>query len=159
MYFSFSKETDLEIDRVLNVSPMAIWRCWSEPDLLQKWFCPKPALAEEARINPTPGGEFYTRLRSPNGNIVETSGCVLAASPARLMVISDRLSPGFHPRRSGFLTTVIMLSAEVVGTRYIARALHTTPDQKKKHEDMGFHDGWGRAITQLGELAQQLDRG
>ena len=158
MYLSFSEETDLEIDMVLIASPEAVWRCWSEVDLFKQWFCPKPAVVDDARIDPRPGGEFFSRMRTPNGKIVETSGCFLAASPARMLAYTDALAPGFHPRQSGFLTTVILLSADAVGTRYVARALHATPEQKRLHEDMGFHDGWGRSIKQLGELARQVER-
>ena len=159
LFFSFNEETDLEIDQVLIASPMSVWRCWTETDLFMKWFAPKPATVEEARINPRPGGEFFTRMRSPSGRTVETSGCFLAASPGRMLAFTDALGPGFHPRRSGFLTTVILLTSDAVGTRYVARALHATEEQKKKHEDMGFFDGWKRTIGQLGELARQVDKG
>ncbi|WP_373050992.1 SRPBCC family protein, partial [Thalassovita aquimarina] len=158
VFFSFSEETDLEIDRVLIASPEAVWRCWSDPALFKQWFSPKPAVVDEVRLDLQPGGEFFTRMRSPKGKVVESTGCFLALSPGRLIAYTDTLGPGFHPRGKGFLTTVIMMSADPVGTRYIARALHATPEQKKKHEDMGFQDGWGRVITQLGELARQIDR-
>lgn len=35
------------------------------------------------------------------------------------------------------------------GTHYIAAALHRDEESHKQHEDMGFHDGWGKALDQL----------
>ena len=29
-------------------------------------------------------------------------------------------------------------------------------NDRKKHEDMGFHDGWGTALNQLVEVAKSL---
>lgn len=88
--------------------------------------------------------------------MVESTGCFLTLSPGRLIAYTDALGPGFHPRGKGFMTTVILLCSDVTGTRYINRARHAGAEQK--HEEMGFRDGWGRVISQLGDLAQQMDR-
>ena len=42
------------------------------------------------------------------------------------------------------------------GTRYAARLLHKNATDSKKHEDMGFHEGWGRTIDQLAALVERL---
>jgi integrase len=42
------------------------------------------------------------------------------------------------------------------GTRYTARCLHKHDADRKKHEDMGFFDGWGTMIQQMQEVAQSL---
>jgi uncharacterized protein YndB with AHSA1/START domain len=39
-------------------------------------------------------------------------------------------------------------------TRYVARALHGDPEARKRHEEMGFHHGWGAALDQLVELVR-----
>ena len=42
MEMLFDPETDLELVRVMSASPAAIWRCLTEPALLEEWFCPSP---------------------------------------------------------------------------------------------------------------------
>ena len=42
------------------------------------------------------------------------------------------------------------------GTRYTARAMHVNAEDTKKHADMGFHDGWGKALDQLVAMAGEL---
>jgi uncharacterized protein YndB with AHSA1/START domain len=49
---------------------------------------------------------------------------------------------------------VITLEPAGYGTRYVARAIHGDPEARKKHEDMGFHDGWSAVLDQLVELAK-----
>lgn len=39
-------------------------------------------------------------------------------------------------------------------TRYTARALHWTEEDRKKHEEMGFEPGWNACLDQLVELMQ-----
>lgn len=156
MFLPFDPKADLEIDRVIMATPANVWRCWTEPDLLKQWFCPKPVEMEEVRLDPRPGGEFYARMRTPSGKSVVTDGCVLNFSPEKMLVITDALSPGFHPRKRSFLTTVVLLSPEVLGTRYIIRALHDDEAGRIAHENMGFYEGWGRSTDQLEELAKSL---
>jgi uncharacterized protein YndB with AHSA1/START domain len=35
------------------------------------------------------------------------------------------------------------------GTKYSALAMHGDEADAKKHAQMGFHDGWGKALDQL----------
>ena len=41
-------------------------------------------------------------------------------------------------------------------TRYTARALHWTKENREAHEKMGFHQGWGVAADQMTALARTL---
>ncbi|MBV9045994.1 MAG: SRPBCC domain-containing protein, partial [Alphaproteobacteria bacterium] len=41
-------------------------------------------------------------------------------------------------------------------TRYTARVLHWTAEDKAQHEQMGFHTGWGQCADQLEALAKTL---
>lgn len=54
------------------------------------------------------------------------------------------------------MTSIVTMEDEDGGTRYVARALHRNPADSRKHEEMGFYDGWSRVIDQLGRLAETL---
>lgn len=43
-----------------------------------------------------------------------------------------------------------------VSTRYTAVAVHGNEDTRKKHEEMGFHEGWGQVFDQMVEYVQSL---
>jgi uncharacterized protein YndB with AHSA1/START domain len=40
------------------------------------------------------------------------------------------------------------------GTEYSATAMHRDVADRDKHEQLGFHDGWGTVTRQLAELAE-----
>jgi uncharacterized protein YndB with AHSA1/START domain len=46
-------------------------------------------------------------------------------------------------------TAVILLEAHGSRTKYTAIVIHGDEDSRKRHQDMGFHDGWGKALDQL----------
>lgn len=51
---------------------------------------------------------------------------------------------------------MIQLAPEGKRTRYTAIAMHATAADRKRHEEMGFHEGWGKALDQLVDLAKEL---
>jgi uncharacterized protein YndB with AHSA1/START domain len=54
------------------------------------------------------------------------------------------------------MTAIVELEAVGEQTRYRATVLHADEATKKKHEDMGFADGWGKALDQLVAHVQSL---
>ena len=54
------------------------------------------------------------------------------------------------------MTGIFLLADDGAGTRYTARCLHKDDADRKKHEEMGFFDGWGTMIQQMEEVAQSL---
>ncbi|WP_372604821.1 SRPBCC family protein [Actibacterium sp.] len=156
MPITFNPETDLELVRTLNASPEALYRCWTEADLLKQWFCPAPVTVPKAVLDPRPGGRFYTLMRLPDGTELSNDGSYLIADPAGRIAFTDSLHAGFRPSGAGFMTAVITFDPSENGTRYVARVLHATAEDRAKHEEMGFHQGWDIATRQLEALAGTL---
>lgn len=154
---------ELKLERQYDASPATVWRCLTEPELLKQWFAPKPVVITELKLELFPGGTFKLAMDVPDfGLIDEPAGCVLVVEPQARLVWTSSLGPGFQPMRHGDgpmefpMTAEMTLTARDGGTHYVARALHANPEDGKKHEGMGFYDGWGTTADQLGELAKTL---
>jgi uncharacterized protein YndB with AHSA1/START domain len=70
-------ELDLVLERVVDVPPALVWRAWTEPERLKRWFTPKPWQTVECEIDLRPGGIFRTTMRSPEGEDTPHVGCYL----------------------------------------------------------------------------------
>lgn len=68
----------------------------------------------------------------------------------------DALLPGWRPAPEPFFTAVVTLQPRGAGTLYTATAIHRDPEGRKRHEEMGFHDGWGLVLDQLVAFAKTL---
>jgi hypothetical protein len=55
-------------------------------------------------------------------------------------------------------TAVISLEPHGNRTKYTALVIHADPESRKKHEEMGFHEGWGSALDQLVAAAKEILR-
>lgn len=146
---------DLVLERTVPVSPAKVWRAWTEPEQLKKWFCPRPWQVTECDIVLRPGGRFFTVMEGPNGEVSPGEGCYLEVVPNERLVWTDWLLPGFRPAGKGFMVGMLLLEPDGAGgTRYTAIARHADPESAEQHAAMGFHHGWGAALDQLVELAQ-----
>ncbi len=151
--FQFNPRLDLKIERVVNVSREQIWKAWTEPELLKKWFCPAPWKVSEAEVDLRPGGLFKTVLQSPEGEQFQNVGCFLEIIPNERLVWTDAMVSGYRPSEKSFFTGVLILEDQPGGgTKYIAYGLHKNAEDRKQHEDMGFEKGWATALDQMVQL-------
>ena len=140
---------DLVLERVVDVSRELVWAAWTQPEHIKKWFTPAPWTTTDCEIDLRPGGIFRTTMRSPEGKEFPNIGCYLEVVPNERLVFTDALLPGYRPSEEPFFTGIITLEPHGTGTRYTAIAKHRDEAGRKRHEEMGFHDGWGKALDQL----------
>lgn len=88
-------------------------------------------------------------MKGPEGAEMDNSGCYLQVIVNELLVWTDGLLPGFRPKNGGFITAKLIFESIPGGTKYTAVVLHNNEDDRKKHQDMGFEDGWGLMLKQL----------
>lgn len=153
---------DLVLERTVAVPPELVWMAWTVPEHLMPWFTPRPWTTTECEIDLRPGGMFRTVMQSPEGERFPNLGCYLEVVPQRRLVWTDALEPGFRPSRVEpgpncpfHFTATILIEAAGSGTKYTAIAQHKDDGSRRKHEEMGFHDGWGAALDQLVAYVKQ----
>jgi uncharacterized protein YndB with AHSA1/START domain len=70
--------------------------------------------------------------------------------------VDGRAAAGLPPIGRAFLHGVVLLESDGKGgTNYTAIAIHRDEDARKKHEAMGFHEGWGQVYDQLIEFIKK----
>lgn len=148
---------DLIITRTLQAPRQALWRAWSDPDLLKEWWCPKPWTTEVKAFDLRPGGAFHTLMRGPEGGVSDNPGCFLEVVPQARIVMTSMLTADWRPATPWLgMTAIITMEDDGAGCRYTARVMHPDEATRAKHEKMGFFEGWGTVITQLEAFAQTL---
>lgn len=147
----------LVLTRIIDAPPEKVYRCWTEPELLKQWFAPRPWSTPHAELDLRPGGSSLVVMRSPEGQEFPNPGVYLEVIPNRKLVFTDAYVKAWEPSKKPFFTGIITFEDEGAGkTRYTARALHWTDEDREKHEKMGFHEGWGICANQLEEVARKL---
>lgn len=147
----------LILRRVLKAPRPLVWDCWTRPEHLVRWFCPRPHRVTEAFVDLRPGGRFAFTLEV-EGKLHHHENSYLAMVPGESLIFTDLMTAGWRPAETPFLsyTAEVRLEDHPEGTLYTATARHRTPEQALRHDEMGFSDGWGTCADQLEELARTL---
>lgn len=149
-------DRELVLTRLLDAPREALYRAWTEPELIKQWFAPKPWTVADAKTDVRPGGETFVTMRSPEGEEFPSSGVYLEVVPNEKLVFTDAYGAGWQPSRKPFFTAIVTFADEGGKTRYIATARHWTAEDRQAHEAMGFHQGWNLCADQLEALARTL---
>lgn len=148
---------ELVLMREIDAPREKIFRAWTEPDLLKEWFCPKPWGVSHAELDVRAGGASLIVMSGPNGEVVENRGVYLDVVPNEKLVFTDAFTTAWVPSEKPFMTGIILLEPLGDGrTKYTAIARHWTDEDKRRHEAMGFHEGWGAAADQLAALVATI---
>jgi uncharacterized protein YndB with AHSA1/START domain len=149
---------DLVLERVIDVPRERVWAAWTTPELVKQWFTPEPWKTVDCEIDLRPGGVFRTVMRSPEGQEFPGTGCYLEVVEPEKLVWTATMGPGYRPVKESDLpfTAVLLFEPQGKGTKYTAVAIHADEEGRKKHEEMGFHQGWGKALDQLVALVKKL---
>jgi uncharacterized protein YndB with AHSA1/START domain len=157
---TFNSLLDLKLERIIDVPPSSVWRAYTEPELLKKWFCPAPWKTIDAEIDLRPGGIFRTTFQSPEGHEFPNLGCYLETIKNERIVWTNAMLPGFRPAavnatggdgapEFSFTAFIEMLPHGSAQTHYRATVIHASEASCKTHAAMGFEGGWGAALDQL----------
>lgn len=155
MMSAANPELDLTISRIIKAPPLLVWRAWSDPKSFAQWWIPAPTKCRVIDMDLRPGGSFVTQMSEEGRPFVpHLAGCFLEIVHSERIVFTNALTGNYRPAEQGFMTAVIMFKEHVEGTEYISVAMHKDRADRNKHEELGFHDGWGTVVAQLAALVE-----
>ena len=153
---SDSANLELVLTRIIDATPEKIYKAWTDPELLKRWFAPLPYTTPVAELDVRPGGANFIVMRSPEGVDMPNRGVYLEVVPNKRLVFTDAYTRAWEPSEHPFMTVVLTFEDLGGKTKYTARVLHWTVADREKHEQMGFHQGWGQCADQLAAVAASI---
>jgi uncharacterized protein YndB with AHSA1/START domain len=148
---------ELVIARRIAAPAAALYRCWTDPELIPQWFCPKPWRAHVVSMDVRPGGASKMVFNGPDGESFPNGGVFLEVVPGKKLVFTDAFADGWRTTENPMFVGVITFEDAGDGeTLYVARARHWSEEACQRHREMGFEQGWGICAEQMEALAQTL---
>jgi uncharacterized protein YndB with AHSA1/START domain len=151
-----SAKHELVLELILDAPKEKLYRGWTEPELMKKWFAPRPWTTPKVDVDVRPGGKSSVTMRSPEGQDFPNPGQYLEVVPNRKIVFTDAFTGDWVPKEGApfFVGEVTFEDAGPGKTKYTAKARHWTEEARAQHEQMGFVPGWTQCAKQLEELAK-----
>lgn len=147
---------DLVLTRLIDAPREKLYRAWTDPALLTQWFAPKPWSTPRAETDLRIGGSSTIVMADENGTEYPNTGQYLEIVPNEKLVFTDAFVGDWKPSAKPFMTVVLTFEDKGGKTLYTATVRHWTVEDRKAHEQMGFHEGWGLCANQLEELVARI---
>jgi uncharacterized protein YndB with AHSA1/START domain len=157
MHSENANSYELTLTRIIDAPPEKVYRAWTEPELMKQWFAPLPFTTPVVEADVRPGGSNLVVMRDPEGRDYPNRGVYLEVVKNQKLVMTDAYTSAWQPSAKPFMTLILTFEEMDKGkTKYTARALHWTEEDRATHEQMGFHEGWGQCADQLAALVARM---
>lgn len=154
-----ASENEIVIARVINAPRESVFKAWTEPERLKRWWGPKGFTTPYCKVDLRPGGVFHYCMRSPEGRDYWGIGVYREIVRPERIVYSDSfadaqgnpvppshygMSPG-HPSE----TLVTVTFSEREGKTELTLR-HSIPESVPERK--GAQQGWSEMLERLEEL-------
>ena len=139
-------ERTLVIERTFKASPERVFRAWTDPAILAKWWGPAGFTTPQLSLDVRPGGAWRTVMRSPDGNPHAVSGVFREINPPNRLVISWAWE---EDGKRGHETEIeLTFSADEEGTRMrLVQRIFQSSQARDNHRW-----GWSESFDKLAQL-------
>jgi uncharacterized protein YndB with AHSA1/START domain len=79
----------LVIERTFDAKRERVWRAWSEPEQIMRWWGPQYFTSPSCKIDFRVGGRYLFCMRSPEGKDFWSAGVFLAITPFNRIAYTD----------------------------------------------------------------------
>ncbi len=79
----------LVVTRLIHAPLAAVWRAWTEPEQLMRWWGPANYTSPRAEIDLREGGRYLFAMRSPEGQDFYSVGRFVTIAPQQRIVYTD----------------------------------------------------------------------
>lgn len=118
------------LTRLLNAAPATVWRAWTDPDLLPRWFGPEGFSCKTKEIALHQGGLWRFDMIAPDGTVfTNRHRYTLSDPPRRLHYLLDADDDAEAP-----IEVEVTLTPEGAGTRLILQMTLPTAEARAEAE-------------------------
>jgi uncharacterized protein YndB with AHSA1/START domain len=152
-------DTDLVITRVFDAPRSLVFKAWTEPERLMRWWAPKGCTTPYCTVDLRPGGKFHFCMRVPEGREIWGLGVYReVVVPERIVYIdsfADADGNPVPPKHYGMsdslpaeMLVTVLFGDHERGTKVTLR--HSIPESVG--ERAGTEQGWNEMLDRLAVL-------
>ena len=143
------EKPSLSLQRRYPVAPEKVWRAWTDPQALKRWFGPGGVQpVSVADLDVRVGGRFHIIFGGPQGTEHEVRGVYKEVVPNRKLVFTW-IWPRTTPERESLITLVFQASGG--GTELDFRHEQLFDEAARD----GHQRGWSESLIKLEAFLQQ----
>ena len=155
---SYATDHEIVITRVFDAPRALVFRAWTEPEHVERWWGPPGFNSSDCQIDLRAGGVFRLRMHGPDGFVCPcTAICREVVIPERIVYVGapdagHACGGGIPPRA---IVTVTFSEFDGKTTLTIHTQIESAADRDAVIE-AGFDPGWVQTLDRLAEYLQSM---
>src|ERR1700722_5576377 len=110
----------LILTRIIDAPREKVFKAWTEPALLKKWFATAPWTTPVVETDIRPGGASLIVMRGPDGNEFPNAGVYLEVVENERLVFTNAYTKAWEPSKKPFMTVILTFEDNGGHTKYTA---------------------------------------
>ena len=154
-------EREVVVTRVLDAPRALVWKAWTEPEHVARWWRPAGFENVDCKIDLRVGGTFRVIVRAPDGTDYPCTGVFREiVRPERIVYdgTPDDRNAGGAGMPPGARVTVTF-EEDGGKTRLTVHTFFETATAREAAEETGFTRGWPEGLDHLAALLRSMDSG
>lgn len=152
-------DRELVITRIFNAPRELVFKAWTEAEHIAQWWGPQGFTTRVIEQDLRPGGKSRYIMVGPDGSEYPVKGVFLEVVSPERIVTTDEFDEGFEQVMdmdlpSGMVMTVLFEEIDSK-TKLTLRIVHSTAEERRKHEEMGVVGGWNSTFDCLEEYLEK----
>jgi len=151
-----TSDREMVITRVLDAPRELVWKAWTEPEHVSKWWGPDGFSTTIETMDVRPGGEWIQTLRGPDGAVYPNhSRFIEVVKPERIVMRHG----GYKEGGSGanFVATWTFETLGEKQTRITLRGLFPTREEfERVAREFGAIEGGKQTLARLAEYLTKM---
>lgn len=146
----------VNITRAFDASRDLVWRAWTESELLDQWWAPKPWKAETKSFDFKPGGSWIYAMVGPANEKHWAKVEYLQINPIDNFKAIDAFSDeeGNINRELPVMNWTVEFKEAGDSTKVLVELVFESEAHLHKLVEMGFESGFAAALENLDELLE-----
>ncbi len=155
---------EITITRVFDAPRELVWKAWTEPERVMRWWGPKGFTAPVCRIDLREGGKYLNAMRSPEGKDYWSKGIYREVAAPERLVMTDSFADekgntvpasyyGMSPDWPEELLVTVTFEEQDGKTKLTLKHSGLTGMSDTDRDDM--RQGWSESFDKLAESLRQ----
>lgn len=157
---------EIIITRVFDAPRELVWKAWTEPEMIKKWWGPEGFTAPSIKMDFRVGGKYTYAMQGPKGSewdrVMYTSGIFKEIIPMEKIVVTDyfsdeqgnKIEPSKEGQSTDFPTemnaTIVFEELEDGKTKL--SIIYPKPENEAQFQALlksGMQEGWSTSLNKL----------
>jgi uncharacterized protein YndB with AHSA1/START domain len=148
-------ERSLVIVRRLAAPRALVWRAWTDPVHMARWWGPHGFTAPECALDVRPGGAWRIAMCGPDGVRFPASGVYREVVPGERLVFTanvDHTGTKWEAIRPPPQVQIILFEDDGKGTKLTVVTRLETPAARDVIAALGHSEGYGQSLDRLATM-------